>query len=180
MKQREFARWCKTEMTFRKPQAGDQARILELLHRTHQLNATGKIYSESQVRKFLTHRGYQVFVADLKDRFVDYGTIGVAICSCNGTTWRLISFLLSCRILGRGVGNVFLNWLQRRARDEGVDTLEGLYVPAQKNQRMRALFTLSNFKPVQQDVHSAIIFSRPCRKHFNPPDWITVHERGPV
>jgi FkbH-like protein len=178
MKQREFARWCNTEITIRPAQDRDRNRILELLHRTHQLNATGRVYGQAQVQRFLSHRRHRVFVADLKDRFVDYGTIAAAICACNGTSWRIISFVLSCRVLGRGVGGVLLNWLSCRAAHEGMSTLEGLFVPAARNRRMRVLFTLSGFKLSERADHGALIFSRACGPQFKPPEWITVFERG--
>jgi len=177
MSQREFLDWCKTEVTFRKAESRDRERILELLHRTHQLNATGKIYRESQVRRFLERTDHRVYVAELKDRFVDYGTIGVAICACSGETWRLVSFILSCRVLGRGVGSVFLAWLQRQARIEGAETMEGAYVPQPRNHRMYVLYAMSGFKPARQNGDGSVIFSRTCRATYSRPEWMMVRER---
>lgn len=173
---RDFLRSCGTEMTIRQARRGDLPRILELMHRTHQLNATGKIYAADQVRSFLVHPRYQVYVAELRDTFVQYGKIGVAVCRCYSKKWVLLSFLLSCRVLGRGIGSTFLAWLQSQAYNEGVSRLDGQFVKRERNQRMYLLFTLSGFRPRVARGNGRLIFSRECKGSVRVPEWLTLKE----
>jgi FkbH-like protein len=178
--QREFLKWCKTTITFRDAKNQDLMRILELLQRTHQLNSTGKVFSTESIRSFLHNSHYRVYVAQLKDRFADYGIIGVAICRCYSDKWRLICFLLSCRILGRGIGGVFLSWLQYKAFKHGVSYLEGLYIKQKLNHPMSLLLQLAGFRPQHNGKTSTSIFVRKCELRIKSPEWLTIHEREVV
>lgn len=173
--QKEFLRYCLTQLTIRKATEKDLPRILELMHRTHQLNTTGKIYEEGEVINFLTHPRFRIFVIELKDRFVDYGKIGVAICSCHPDRWELISFLLSCRVLTRGIGYFFLSWLQHQTYRSGARELLGHFTKCERNSRMQLLYTLSGFRPKQQIDDGSRVFAKKCQGILHIPDWFTLH-----
>lgn len=172
----EFLRYCKTQITLRRARRSDLPRILELMHRTHQLNATGLIYTPKKMESFLSDPDFRVYVAELKDRFMDYGKIGVAVCRCCSKKWSLISFLLSCRVLTRGIAFFFLSWLQSKAYQHGASQLEAHYIRRNRNYRMSMLYTLSGFKPLKTKPDGSVIFARDCKKHLKKPDWLTVIE----
>jgi FkbH-like protein len=173
----EFLQWCNTQATFRSAREGDLPRILELLHRTHQLNATGRVYSRETIQSFLRHPRYRVFLAHLRDRFVDYGTIGVAICRCGPRKWTIVSFLLSCRVLGRGIGGVFLSWLQEEACRAGIGELEGLFIKRERNHQMYLLYTMSGFRPHRNGNATIQILSRKYSTRVKKPEWLTIQEK---
>jgi len=173
--QKEFLNYCRTHLTIREATERDLPRILELMHRTHQLNSTGKIYSEMEVRSFLISLKFKVYVVELKDRFVDYGKIGVAICVRRPDRWEVFSFLLSCRVLTRGIGYFFLSWLGHQAYKCGVRELVGTFIKRERNQRMQMLYTLSGFRPKKQMDDGSVIFVKKCDGHFHKPDWFTLH-----
>ena len=171
---KEFLKSCQTQMTIRKARKEDLPRILELMHRTHQLNATGKIYEQDKVISFLNAPNYRIYVVELKDRFVDYGKIGVAICECRPQKWQLFSFLLSCRVLTRGIGYFFLSWLQHQANKYGASEFEGSFIKRERNHRMRMLYSLSGFRPKQKKGDGSVIFTKTCQSHLPRPDWFTL------
>jgi FkbH-like protein len=172
---KEFLKSCQTQVTIREATKKDLPRVQELMHRTHQLNATGKIYEEIEVKSFLTNPTFRMYVVELKDRFVDYGKVGVAICECHPERWKLFSFLLSCRVLTRGIGYFFLSWLQHQAYKCGAREIEGNYIKRERNRRMQMLFTLSGFQPKQQTDDGSVIFTKKCQGHLHKPDWFTLH-----
>jgi FkbH-like protein len=171
---KEFLRSCQTQMTIREAKEEDLPRILELMHRTHQLNATGKIYEQDEVISFLTAPNYRIYVVELKDRFVNYGKIGVAICECRPEKWQLFSFLLSCRVLTRGIGYFFLSWLQYQAYRCGASEFEGSYTKHERNHRMQMLYSLSGFRPKQKKGDGSVLFAKTCQSHLSKPDWFTL------
>ena len=148
----DFLNYCRTQMIIRSAHQNDIERILELMHRTHQLNATGIIYTPDQITSFFADPNYKLYVAELKDRFVDYGKIGVAICHCQPGKWQLISFFLSCRVLTRGIGNYFISWLQYNAYKKGASHFEGHFIKRERNQRMFLLYTMAGFKPITDQI----------------------------
>jgi FkbH-like protein len=173
---RDFLKACQTQMTIRTAEERDLSRILELMQRTHQLNATGEIFDEHKIRFFLKSVEHKMYVVELKDRYVHYGKVGVAICVSNAKTWRLISFLLSCRVLTRGVGTFFLAWLQYQAYTSGVYEFEGNFKKCERNHRMRMLYTLSGFRPLPQKRDGSIVFAKKCDGNLTKPDWFSLHE----
>lgn len=70
-------------------------RCLELLNKTNQFNTTGRRWTYAEIVQFLQQGGFMISAA-ARDRFTDYGLIGVALCR-NGIFEQIV---LSCRVLG--------------------------------------------------------------------------------
>jgi methoxymalonate biosynthesis protein len=178
MSHSEFLLWCGSELTLRRAGRDDLPRILELLARTHQLNATGIVWPEHKIASWLDSAAWRVYVAQLRDRFVDYGRIGVAVCRVHPDEWELIVFLLSCRVLSRGIAGYFLAWVRARAAAEGARRLSAVYRPGPRNVRMRTLYGISGLSPVEERPDGIHLFAGPTRAAPEPPRWLTVHEGG--
>ena len=172
----EFLMSCRTEIALRLADKGDVARILELLKRTHQLNATGIVFDPGEVAGFFRSPDHRIYIASMKDRFVDYGRIGVVICHCTRDGWTILSCLLSCRVLGRGVGNVFLSWLEAQAYKSGASRLQARYVKQERNRPMYILYTMAGFEPVSEDPDGCQIFSKECGPSPAVPEWLVLKE----
>jgi len=173
MSHQEFLEYCQTRIGIRRGTPADVPRILELMRRTHQLNSTGVICSPEQVESFVSDPRYRVYVAELRDRFADYGRIGVAVCRLDGGIWRLTSFLLSCRVLSRGISGYFLAWLRGQALREGATEFRGYYKPSDRNHRMKSLYQLAGFRPLHQESEVTVYACRPAIEP-EPPHWLTV------
>jgi len=97
-------------------------RITQLINKTNQFNLTTKRYNESEVEEMMDK--YEVYDFTLKDKFGDFGIIGIAIIKGN----VIDTFLLSCRALGRKVEDFILATIKK-------DDLIGIYIPTKKNQQ---------------------------------------------
>jgi FkbH-like protein len=173
---RDFLMSCRTRMTVRRARKSDLPRILELMERTHQLNATGILYSSEEIQSFLGHPDFRIYVAQLRDRFVDYGRIGAALCRCHPGRWEILSFLLSCRVLTRGIGHSFLSWLQCESHRNGALVLECHYKKQERNHRMYLLYRLSGFESEEGETPGSFIFRKRVSRLFNVPEWLTLVE----
>jgi FkbH-like protein len=152
-----FLDGCGMEITVRPMEATDVERVLELMSRTHQLNTTGRIFSRDEVVEQAN-----ILVASLRDRFGDYGTIGVAI-----SEGGLLSYLaISCRVMGRGVERALLATVLDRAallKDTGT------------NRAMRVLYQMSGLVAGELQPDGTQVFAVGSGPRPTVPSWIEVH-----
>ena len=113
--------------------ASSLERVEQLMQRTNQFNATTRRYSASDISNNIKHNNYECKTVHVRDRFGDYGLVGVLFYQINSDHIRLDSFLLSCRVLGKGVEHHMLSELARRAKAAGIPTLHLEYLPSEKN-----------------------------------------------
>lgn len=178
MSQTEFLVWCRTTLRLRRAVPGDLPRIRELLRRTHQLNATGVVWPAEVLGRWLEDERRRVFVAELRDRFVDYGRIGVAVCRRRGPSWELVVFLLSCRVLGRGISGAMLGWVRRQARLDGAAELVARFRATGRNGGMERLFRLSGLTPRSPGHDGSVRFAGPALDRLEIPRWLTLLPGG--
>ena len=63
----------------------------------------------------------------VSDKFGDNGITALAIVKTEGLTAEIDSFMLSCRILGRGIENAFLSTVLNKLFEKGIREVEKLY-----------------------------------------------------
>ncbi|HEY9810091.1 MAG TPA: HAD-IIIC family phosphatase [Halomicronema sp.] len=110
------------------------ARVSQLMLRTNQFNFTTIRRSESEIKQLLDSQQLEGLRVEVRDRFGDYGLVGVMFFGINNDCLRVDSFLLSCRALGRGVEHRMLAKLGKIAEERGVSGVELVYFPTPKNE----------------------------------------------
>ena len=108
-------------------------RIAQLVQRTNQFNLTTIRHSAAELKHFAEDPAYFPFYVTLSDRFGENGLISVVIGKRDGEELDIVTWLMSCRVISRRVEEFVLDQLVEAARDVGVNTLRGRYVPTQKN-----------------------------------------------
>ena len=114
-------------------------RVAQLTQRTNQFNGTGIRRTESQLRELVEH-GYVCHVIDVSDRFGSYGLVGVVIARASATTLDIETFLLSCRVLGRGVEHHVVAELGRMAAKRGLGQVTLRFRKTAKNAPFEQFF----------------------------------------
>ena len=122
----------------------DLTRASQLTLRTNQFNFTTRRRSEPEVQALLATGRHEVWTIRVRDRFGDYGLVGLVITERQDERLDLDTFLLSCRVLGRGVEHRIVAAVGQRAQALGIPAV-----------RMRVDFTKKN-TPARQFL-SAII-----------------------
>ena len=89
----------------------DLARASQLTLRTNQFNFTTIRRHENEIRDLLRSEGFKCQVVHVADRFGDYGLVGVVLYEILLDRFKVDTFLLSCRVLGRGVEHAVLSRL---------------------------------------------------------------------
>ena len=122
-------------------------RISQLTLKTNQFNLTTRRYQEEDIRKFSRDKGKIVECAQVQDKFGDNGITGVYVINKdNKQEWTIDTFLLSCRVIGRGVEDGMLYQIIEKARKEGVSKIRGEYIKTKKNKPAENFFPTFGFK----------------------------------
>ena len=113
---------------------GDQlSRVSQLTFRTNQFNFTTIRRSPSEIREFLKREDTGCLAVRVADRFGDYGLVGVVLYEAEAVRFKLDTFLLSCRVLGRGVEHRVLSSIGQRALRAGKRFVELSCLPTERN-----------------------------------------------
>ncbi len=109
-------------------------RIVQLINKTNQFNLTTQRYTGAQVADLLDDTNIVALQLRLLDAYGDNGVIGVVIGRVvDGDALAIDSWLMSCRVLGRGIEEAALNLLAETAVQCRCTALMGVYRPTAKN-----------------------------------------------
>lgn len=127
------------------------ARVEQLVNKTNQFNLTTRRYTRREVDAFEQSPSAHTLQARLIDRFGDNGIIAVVICIAEGRDWVIDTWLMSCRVLNRGVEHALLGCLVERAGADGVRWLIGEYRPTQRNGMVAGHYARLGFQRLSED-----------------------------
>lgn len=150
----------------------DLQRAEELTVRTHQLNSTGYIYTYDELKNFIVDENYEVLVAQLDDKYGAYGKIGLALIEKKEDIWELKLLLMSCRVMSKGVGNVFINYIINKARKNN-KVLRAQFVPTNKNRIMYITYKFNGFKEVSEE-NGVVVFEADMSYERAIPDYLKL------
>jgi FkbH-like protein len=132
------------------------ARIVQLINKSNQFNLTTRRYSALDVEALMGRSDVIHLQLRLQDAFGDNGMISVVICRVlDATTAEIDTWLMSCRVLGRGVEEAALNILVDCARALGVTRLVGRYIPTPKNSMVSEHYRKLGFALVDEAFDGA-------------------------
>ncbi|MFF8966181.1 HAD-IIIC family phosphatase [Streptomyces globisporus] len=92
-------------------------RTIQLSRRTNQFNLRPRPLDAAELERL--GKDGEVWTATARDRFGAYGQIGVLAVTADGDTLEVVAWMMSCRVLGRGVEDRLLQWLADRAEAHG-------------------------------------------------------------
>lgn len=113
------------------------ARAAQLTQRTNQFNLMTRRVGESEMRELLADPASAVLTLQVRDRCGDYGMVGLAQLRRAEDGVHLENFLLSCRVIGRGVEDTLLAACLELARRGSPPTLHACFLPTDRNALVR-------------------------------------------
>ncbi|MBC7694094.1 MAG: HAD-IIIC family phosphatase [Burkholderiales bacterium] len=109
-------------------------RISQLTQRSNQFNLRAKRYTEKEIEKFSNSEKHVCLLFALNDKFGDHGLIAVVIGELKSSNELFIdTWLMSCRVLKRGMEGFVLNRIVGRAKQLCCKKVIGEYIPTSKN-----------------------------------------------
>jgi FkbH-like protein len=121
-------------------------RIAQLTQRSNQFNLRTIRYDEAEITRLSLSNNFHTFAFTLDDKFGELGLISVVILKReNETTLFIDTWLMSCRVLKRGMEDFVLNFLIDFSKEKGYSQLKGEYIPTKKNEIVKDHFYNLNF-----------------------------------
>jgi FkbH-like protein len=126
-------------------------RIAQLTNKTNQFNLTARRYTQAELEAAAVDGKFITLYGKLLDKFGDNGVVAVTIGEVDGDTCRIILWLMSCRVIKRGMECAILDELVRQCKLRGVTVIKGYYCPTAKNAMVRDFYDQQGFTPVSED-----------------------------
>ncbi|MFC2145725.1 amino acid adenylation domain-containing protein [Acidobacteriota bacterium] len=149
------------KIAMNKMEFGQLARVSQLTQRTNQFNLSTIRRQEDEIKALTGKPGTTCWVIEVSDRFGDYGLVGVVITREQEDYLFIDTFLLSCRVLGRGVENAILVGLRKYCDEQGIKTFRADYYPTKKN------------KPIHEFMQSQWSAVKPAVEQGEEPPYTT-------
>jgi FkbH-like protein len=127
--------------------AGNIARAAQLSQKTNQFNTTTRRYDGAALTSIVENDG-DVVVIGLQDKFGGSENIGLLVLKAHPKRDGMgfvDNFLLSCRVLGRGLESAILHWALLHARRRRWTALSGVIVETERNTPVRGVFRDAGF-----------------------------------
>ena len=130
------------------------SRISQLTQRSNQFNLRTVRYSEADIQRIADDADYIALYYSLRDRFSDYGLVGIVILRIRAKEELFIdTWVMSCRALKRGMEEFMANSFVREAKRRGFRKIYGEYLPTEKNKMVK-------------DIYREFGFSEVCENNF--------------
>ena len=124
-------------------------RVAQLTQRSNQFNLRTVRYTEGDIAALAADPKVIDLSFTLEDRFGDNGLIAVVIMKpLDAETLFIDTWLMSCRVLRRGVEHFVLNTLVTQAREAGYRRIIGEYLPTPKNGMVEKHYPDLGFTPL--------------------------------
>lgn len=126
-------------------------RIAQLTNKSNQFNLTTLRCSESDITDMAESDDYLCLYGKLEDKFGDNGVVSVIAGEKISDELHMRLWLMSCRVLKRGMEDAMLDTLVSDAQKCGIKYIIGYYYPTAKNGMVKDFYPHMGFSPVEED-----------------------------
>ncbi len=122
-------------------------RVAQLTQRSNQFNLRTVRYTEEDIKLISTNPDYHTISLSLEDRFGDHGLVCIIILKkVNDKTLFIDSWIMSCRVLKRGMEQFTLNAIVELASIHNFEKITAEYIPTKKNAIVKDLYQSLGFE----------------------------------
>jgi FkbH-like protein len=151
------------------------ARFTQLINKSNQYNLRTKRYTEAAITAMMKNVDeYALICIDFEDKFGNYGIISSIIMQRIKDIAFIDTWVMSCRVLKRGIENVVLEAMYNAASIWGSEWIVGEYLPTKKNKLVANLYSELGFIKSAQDWFKEVRQERTVYK-IKPSSQKTKH-----
>ena len=166
---KSLSKWIETlglEIIIENINNKNSPRALQLLNKTNQMNLSTRRMTENEFQKWIGRKTNYLWTVRAKDKFGDYGIIGILSISISEKDAYLVDFVLSCRVVGRFIEETIIQFLKDFCHKKNIKKINGTYIKTQKNTLCYQF--LQKLKILKKDKKSFILL--PNREKINIPN----------
>ncbi len=146
----EFLTTLDMHLKISKVKPEDLKRVEELTVRTNQLNSTGYTFSYEELMNFINSDNHIFLIAELKDKFGEYGKVGLGLLECENDKMTIKLLLMSCRVMTKGIGSAMLVHFINIAKKHDKE-LFAEFLQTDRNRVMYITFKFMGFDDYSED-----------------------------
>ena len=124
----------------------DIERFAQLINKSNQFNVRTIRYTEADIREMLKKDSICCIAAKLADRYSQYGIISCVILRKRGEICQIDTWVMSCRVLKRGVEYMMYEAVLKEAAKMGCVTLAAEYRRSKKNSMVENFYEELGFQ----------------------------------
>ena len=125
------------------------SRIAQLSQRSNQFNLRTIRYTENDIKNIAESSKFIPLYFTLKDKFGDYGLVSVVIIEKRENKAGFIdTFIMSCRVLKRGMEEFVINKIVEVAKAGGLEKLYAEYISTAKNKMVENFYLDMGFNEI--------------------------------
>ena len=145
----------------------DFPRLAQLSQRSNQFNLRTVRHSINDIEDLSKDGNYITMSVKLKDKFGDYGLISIVIIELRADGVAFINtWLMSCRVLKRGVEEFVLNFIVASLQGKGYTALIGEYLPTAKNKLVENHYPNLGFTKTGETTYQLGLSDYSFSKHY--------------
>ncbi|HSC76850.1 MAG TPA: HAD-IIIC family phosphatase [Pseudomonadales bacterium] len=143
-------------------------RITQLTNKTNQFNLTTHRCTIVHIQQMANSDDYITLSGQLTDKYGNNGLVSVVAGKIDGATLHIELWLMSCRVLKRGLETAMLQALCEKARQKNLASLTGYYRPTGKNNMVAGLYPELGFS-LQSESPEETIWTLDLKKTHQLP-----------
>ena len=147
-------------------------RSTQLINKSNQFNLTTRRRNAAEVMALTKALDWLTVTVSLSDRFGDNGLISVVLACVRSDVLEIDTWLMSCRVLKRGVEAFLLNYLCDTARQRGLSRIRGEYISTAKNELVRNHYAELGFRNIQTEPDGHTIWELSLADYKPLPHFI--------
>ncbi len=134
------------------------ARIAQLTQRSNQFNLRTIRYTEDEIEKIAADDHYITLYYTLKDKFGDHGLVSVVILEKKSDKELFVdTWLMSCRVLKRGMEEFIINKMIETAKANGFEKVSSEYLPTPKNKMVKDIYSTFGFREKAEGQYEIMV-----------------------
>ncbi|MEH6450103.1 MAG: HAD-IIIC family phosphatase [Oleispira sp.] len=131
-------------------------RITQLSNKTNQFNLTTKRYTTGEITAISSDPDYITLYGKLVDKHGDNGLIAASIGRIREKTCHIDLWLMSCRVLKRGMEQAMLDQFVTICKARGLTEVVGYYFKTKKNEMVSNLYECLGFTLVESNSMKSV------------------------
>jgi FkbH-like protein len=172
--QDDYLKSLELKALLRKDNSETIHRVSELTQKSNQFNLTTNRYSKTEIESFLRSDYHSIYSLNVSDKFGDSGLTGVVLAIYKDNTIIIDSFLMSCRVIGRGIEFSIWNEIIKDAKIRNCKYIKAEYLKTAKNEQVTNFFDTLGIPLQEENLGNKSYFGKISELKLNSSSHVKV------